>query len=63
MAKFKITYQAASNQHPETTEEVDAHYFADSGDWIDFREGAGTPRDNQVLRVRSSQVKRIERQP
>ena len=63
MAKFKITYQAASNQNPETTEEVDAHYFADAGDWIDFREGSGTPRDNQVLRVRSSQVKRIDRLP
>jgi hypothetical protein len=61
MNKFKVTYKSKGPNYPEGTEEVEAHYYADAGDWIDFREGAGTPRDNQVLRVRADQVKRIER--
>ena len=60
MTKFKITYFRTQGAGSEVVEEVDAHYFTDAGEWIDFKQGAGATRDAQVLRVRADKVRRID---
>jgi hypothetical protein len=66
MAKFRITYRhSPGDAGPPPDEEVEAMMYLDEGDWIDFYATAsvgnpGQHRNHVVLRVRASQVQRIE---
>jgi hypothetical protein len=67
MEKFRITYRhSPGDAGPPPDEEVEAMMYLDTGDWIDFYDTAtvsspGQHRNRVVLRVRASQVQRIER--
>ncbi len=68
MAKWKIEKNTSAYEDKERFEEIDAEKYADSkdGKWIEFYNlrsspGMGGGRREQVLRVRSEDVLRIER--
>lgn len=66
MTKFRITYRRMGDTGAEPKdEEVEALMYLDEGDWIDFYKvgtmgGSHQHRNQVVLRVRASDVQRIE---
>lgn len=66
MTKFRISYRRMGDTGTTPTdEEVEALMYLDEGDWIDFYTvgtmgGSHQHRNQVVLRVRASDVRRIE---
>ena len=63
MATFTITFAGSSYDESKRTEDVEADNYIDEGEWITFRKSAPAPAMgyDQVLRVRSKDVERIDR--
>jgi hypothetical protein len=64
MATFTITYQKSTYDEDTKTEDVKADDYVDEGEWITFRQmrdASGHVDVQQVLRVRSKDVNRIDR--
>jgi hypothetical protein len=60
MAKFTIHWMQPALHAGDTQEEVEADYYQDAGDWIDFY-GEEGESDVKKLRVRAGEVQRIDR--
>lgn len=61
MTKFRISYKRQGGSPKPEPEVIEALSFDDAGEWIDFY-GTGSPNPQHLrLRVRASDVERIDR--